>query len=91
MGNDGFAGTGEDPVKGDDASSFHSVSLSTRDAAEEDADLKRLGLFLLNEVADFLERLKKYVRRLRARRTSDRTLLAFSFGVSRRLRRSVAL
>ena len=59
------SGTGEDPMKGDDASSLHSVSLSTSDTAEEqaeeDADLKRLGLFLLNEVADLLERLKKYV------------------------------
>ncbi|PIL31936.1 hypothetical protein GSI_06640 [Ganoderma sinense ZZ0214-1] len=58
-GKNGSAGAGEEPMKGDDTSS---VSLSTGDTAdqqaEEDADLKRLGLFLLNEVADFLERLK---------------------------------
>ena len=54
----------------DDAASVYSVSLSTSEllqdesaqAAEEEADLKRLGLFLLNEVADLLERIKKYVR-----------------------------
>lgn len=69
----GCPGTGEDPMKGDDVSSLHSVSLNTSDTeeqqAEEDADLKRLGLFLLNEVADFLERLKKYVCLLRWRTT----------------------
>ncbi|KAI1797907.1 hypothetical protein LXA43DRAFT_982582 [Ganoderma leucocontextum] len=58
----GSAGAGEDPMKGDDVSGLHSVSFNTGDTAEqqaeEEADLKRLGLFLLNEVADLLERLK---------------------------------
>ena len=35
---------------------------AVREAAEE-ADLKRLGLFLMNEAADLLERVKKYVQR----------------------------
>ena len=59
----------EEPVSGDDASSVHSASYSTSELlqdrsaqeAEEDADLKRIGLFLMNEVADLLERVKKCV------------------------------
>lgn len=60
----------------DDTASVKSVSFSTPDLAEhlqraevgptvdkDDADLKRLGLFLMNEVADFLERIKKSVLR----------------------------
>ena len=56
----------------DDTASVKSVSFSTPDLAEhlqraevgptvdkDDADLKRLGLFLMNEVSDFLERIKK--------------------------------
>ncbi len=94
-GKNGSAGAGEDPMKGDDLSNLHGVSLGTSDTAEqqakEEADLKRLGLFILNEVADFLERLKKYARRVCERRTSNHTPLASSFGVNLPLRRSVAL
>ena len=53
----------------DDDASIHSRSFSTPDLsietalrdAKEEADLKRLALFLLNELADLLERAKKCV------------------------------
>ncbi|EJF66720.1 hypothetical protein DICSQDRAFT_164561 [Dichomitus squalens LYAD-421 SS1] len=58
----------EELVSGDDTSTIRSASLSTGDLpqpqdgsaqeAQEDADLKRLGLFVMNETADFLERIK---------------------------------
>lgn len=56
-------GEGEDAnVHGAEASvaDLTSDESSSRERQEE-ADLKRLGLFLLNEVADVLERVKKYV------------------------------
>lgn len=52
----------------DDSASIHSDATENPDSSHEnpledvaEEDLKRLGLFLLNEVADVLERLKKYV------------------------------
>ena len=63
---------GKNELPADDTASIRdgaSASFSTADLtdehaakeAAEEADLKRLGLFLLNEVADLLERVKKYV------------------------------
>ena len=66
-----------------DSASIHSIATEQPDANHEvqdltanveEEDLKRLGLYLLSEAADLLERIKKYVALGRALRTGCRTL-----------------